>query len=82
MKKLILINFLVLISGNSFAEVDNTLTIFAYPPKKVLNWKNPKSALFSFISIEINKVLFPGEKINVKNFCFEPVIFLKNKKNP
>lgn len=54
--------FLCLNCGLLMASED-TLTVFAYPPSKPLDWTTPKTALRSFIKITIQQKLFRGEKI-------------------
>ena len=63
--KILILTLVTIFAFNSYGAVDNALTLFAYPPKKELNWKSPKSAIMSFMEIDIVKVLFPGEKIKV-----------------
>ncbi len=60
MRAILPLLFMALLAGNCLA---GELTLFAYPPKRDLQWTSPKSTLYKFIGGEIVKILWKGEDV-------------------
>lgn len=46
---------------------ENTLTLFAYPTQRKIDWSTPKNAIKDFLGIAVRKLIFPGAKIEAIN---------------
>jgi hypothetical protein len=46
-----------LVEQNEFGADQNGLALYVYPSSRELNWETPKKALWSFLSIEIQRLL-------------------------
>jgi hypothetical protein len=68
-KQVILLCLLTLLAleTKAFETTTSSLTIFVYPPRHELNWKSPRKALFSFLGIEIEKIISPGKDVESVN---------------
>lgn len=47
--------------------IESSLTIYAYPSTNPLNWNSPRSALLSFLGIEIERQLTMNEALKFEN---------------
>lgn len=47
--------------------IESSLTIYAYPSTNPLNWSSPRSALLSFLGIEIERQLTMNEALKFEN---------------
>ena len=72
---LILLNLQVL---KAETNIQDSLTIFVYPPRHELDWSSPRKVLESFLGIEIGKKFHPGHDIVSVNPWGEPTTISSN----
>ena len=71
MKKLLILLILLILLKlqvlQAETQIQDSLTVFVYPPRHELNWDSPREVLTSFLGIELGKVFHPGKKIESVN---------------